>query len=91
MARRRSPVEESPRDELRWRDARGRLVRCWPPPSRHGEDLTRGEVVAWAERWDVPVAAVLRWFEQPDRAPGRVTLHPNGDIMSVPPGRRGVV
>ena len=60
MATRRSPVEKCPPDELRWRDQQGRLVRCWPPPSRH-RDLTRVEVVAWAERWDVPVAAVLRW------------------------------
>jgi hypothetical protein len=61
-----------------WKAASG------PPPDQASVDLSRDELVEWAERWGVPVEAALRWYEQADRPPAWLrtrncsSRHPQG-------------
>jgi hypothetical protein len=93
MARARAArLEGGPSDRIAWRDERGRLVRCTPPPDRIGVQLSRGELVEWAEHWQVPAEAALQWFDQqPNRPPAWICLSAAETILDYPPRRLGVV
>jgi hypothetical protein len=78
-------------DRITWRDERGRLVRCTPPPDRTGITLERDELIEWAQLWDVPLEAALRWYEQPSRPPAWLRLSTAESILEYAPRFLGAV
>jgi hypothetical protein len=90
MARRRSD-DDTPADEIRWRDADGGLVRCCPPASRPGVALGLAEVLAWAGRWSIPREAAVSWFGRADRGPGKLTVRADRDVTVIPPMMKGMM